>query len=398
MKKHYQNTIEETLTQIQSSTAGLTSKEATQRIETNGKNVLKEKSKKSPFKIFISQFQNMMILLLILVGIVSLVYSIVTHESVIEAIVIFACVLVNALMGFAQELKSENAIEALKDLTVSKVQVKRDGAWVEIDATELVTGDIIMLEAGDKIPADARVMKAIQAKVDESILTGESIAVEKTEQAIAKNVMLQEQTNMVFSGTVLVNGKIEAVVVATGMDTEIGKIAGGLNTKDDALTPLQVKVKKVSSFITVIACVLIAVALCYGLIKKLNAISIIMLCISMVLASVPEVLPVSITATLTIGVQQMSKRKTVVKQLAAIETLDATQIICTDKTGTITTNQMTLVEIYANDTLYKNVKMPHKHFEMLENVLALCNTTEHDVKHKGEFIGDPVEIALSKYL
>lgn len=398
MKKHYQNTIEETLTQVQSSTAGLTSKEATQRIETNGKNVLKEKSKKSPFKIFISQFQNMMILLLILVGIVSLVYSIVTHESVIEAIVIFACVLVNALMGFAQELKSENAIEALKDLTVSKVQVKRDGAWVEIDATELVTGDIIMLEAGDKIPADARVMKAIQAKVDESILTGESIAVEKTEQAIAKNVMLQEQTNMVFSGTVLVNGKIEAVVVATGMDTEIGKIAGGLNTKDDALTPLQVKVKKVSSFITVIACVLIAVALCYGLIKKLDAISIIMLCISMVLASVPEVLPVSITATLTIGVQQMSKRKTVVKQLSAIETLGATQIICTDKTGTITTNQMTLVEIYANDTLYKNVKMPHKHFEMLENVLALCNTTEHDVKHKGEFIGDPVEIALSKYL
>lgn len=398
MKKHYQNTIEETLTQVQSSTAGLTSKEATQRMETNGKNVLKEKSKKSPFKIFISQFQNMMILLLILVGIVSLVYSIVTHESVIEAIVIFACVLVNALMGFAQELKSENAIEALKDLTVSKVQVKRDGAWVEIDATELVTGDIIMLEAGDKIPADARVMKAIQAKVDESILTGESIAVEKTEQAIAKNVMLQEQTNMVFSGTVLVNGKIEAVVVATGMDTEIGKIAGGLNTKDDALTPLQVKVKKVSSFITVIACVLIAVALCYGLIKKLNAISIIMLCISMVLASVPEVLPVSITATLTIGVQQMSKRKTVVKQLSAIETLGATQIICTDKTGTITTNQMTLVEIYANDTLYKNVKMPHKHFEMLENVLALCNTTEHDVKHKGEFIGDPVEIALSKYL
>lgn len=398
MKKHYQNTIEETLTQVQSSTAGLTSKEATQRIETNGKNVLKEKSKKSPFKIFISQFQNMMILLLILVGIVSLVYSIVTHESVIEAIVIFACVLVNALMGFAQELKSENAIEALKDLTVSKVQVKRDGAWVEIDATELVTGDIIMLEAGDKIPADARVMKAIQAKVDESILTGESIAVEKTEQAIAKNVMLQEQTNMVFSGTVLVNGKIEAVVVATGMDTEIGKIAGGLNTKDDALTPLQVKVKKVSSFITVIACVLIAVALCYGLIKKLDAISIIMLCISMVLASVPEVLPVSITATLTIGVQQMSKRKTVVKQLSAIETLGATQIICTDKTGTITTNQMTLVEIYANDTLYKNVKMPYKHFEMLENVLALCNTTEHDVKHKGEFIGDPVEIALSKYL
>lgn len=398
MKKFYQTSVETTLKEVQSTTNGLSQTDAQKRLETHGKNVLKEKAKKSPFKIFLSQFQNMMILLLILVGIVSLVYSIVTHESVIEAIVIFSCVLVNALMGFVQELKSENAIEALKDLTVSKVQVKRDNVWVELDATEIVPGDILLLEAGDKIPADARVIKAIQAKVDESILTGESIAVDKTEAVITKNAMLQEQTNMVFSGTVLVNGKIEAVVVATGMDTEIGKIAGGLNTKDDALTPLQVKVKKVSSFITVIACVLIAAALCYGLIKKLDAISIIMLCISMVLASVPEVLPVSITATLTIGVQQMSKRKTVVKQLSAIETLGATQIICTDKTGTITTNQMTLVEIFTNDALYKNVKMPHKHFEMLENVLALCNDTEHDVKQKGEFIGDPVEIALSKYL
>ena len=293
-----------------------------------------------------------MIILLILVGIVSLVYSIVTNESVIEAIVIFGCVLVNAFMGFFQELKSENTIEALRDLTVSKVKVKRDENFEEIDATKLVVGDVILLEAGDKVPADARIIKAVSAKVDESILTGESIAVEKHAATISKDVLLQERKNIVYSGTSVVNGRIEAVIIATGMDTEIGSIAGSLDKKDESLTPLQVKVKKVSNFITVIACILIALTLCYGLIKKLDAISIIMLCISMVLASVPEVLPVSITATLTIGVQQMAKRKTVVKQLAAIETLGATQIICSDKTGTITTNQMTLVEIYANDKTY----------------------------------------------
>ena len=398
MKKFYQSTVEETFLNIKSNENGITNKEAQNRLESHGENILKEKAKKSPFRIFLQQFNNMMILLLILVGIVSLVHSLVTKQSVIEAIVIFGCVLVNALMGFAQELKSERAIDALKDLTVSKVQVKRDNVWIEIDATQVVVGDIMLLEAGDKIPADARIIKAINAKVDESILTGESVAVEKKVDVINKEVLLQERTNMVYSGTNIVNGRIEAVVVATGMDTEIGAIANSLDKKDEALTPLQVKVKKVSNFITVIACVLIAITLCYGLIKRLDAISIIMLCISMVLAAVPEVLPVSITATLTIGVQQMSKKKTVVKQLAAIETLGATQIICTDKTGTITTNQMTVVELFANEKVYRDVKLEHKELKMLNNIMGLCNDTEPNIKEKGDFIGDPVEIALSKYL
>lgn len=398
MKKYYQQDIETILKETNSSLKGLTTEVANERLSTNGENVLKQKQKKKPITIFFSQFNNMMIILLILVGIVSLVYSIVTNESVIEAIVIFGCVFVNAFMGFFQELKSENAIEALKDLTTSTVQVKRDDAWVEIDATKLVVGDIVMLDAGDKVPADCRIIREVKAKVDESILTGESLAVDKHSQVITKDVLLQDRKNMVFSGTSIVNGKVEAIVVCTGMDTEIGSIAGSLNKKEETLTPLQVKVKKVSSFITVIACVLIALTLCYGLIKELNAISIIMLCISMVLASVPEVLPVSITATLTIGVQQMSKRKTVVKQLAAIETLGATQIVCSDKTGTITTNQMTVVEIFANEKTYLDVKSNKEDLAMINNIMALCNDNEADVKRKGEFIGDPVEIALSKYL
>lgn len=398
MKKFYQETIEEVFESVKSSNEGLTTEEAKERLETNGKNVLKEKNKKSPLKIFFSQFNNMMTILLILVGIVSLVYSIVTKESVVEAIVIFVCVLVNTFMGFFQELKAENAIEALKDMTQSKAQVKRDGAWVELDTEELVVGDIIALESGDKIPADARILVAVNAKVDESILTGESIAVDKREEVVVGEKLIQDQTNIIFSGTSLVNGRIEAVIVRTGMDTELGKIAGTLDTAKEELTPLQVKVKKVSGFITVVACILIALTLCYGLIKQQTVISIIMLCISMVLAAVPEVLPVSITATLTIGVSQMAKKKTVVKQMAAIETLGATQVICSDKTGTITTNQMTLVEIYANEKTYLDVKTDNQELEMIQNVLALCNDTQPDKKNVGEFLGDPVEIALSKYL
>lgn len=396
MKKFYQSTIEEIFESTESCADGLSQKEAEKRLEEQGENILKQKKKKSPFLIFLSQFKNIMVILLILVGIVSLVYSIVNHESVMEAIVIFICVIINALMGFFQELKGENALEALKTLTASEVKVQRDNEWQVIDTSKLVVGDVISLEAGDKVPADCRIISCVNLKVDESILTGESLAVDKDEEVITKDVLLQERFNMIFSGTSVTNGRLEAVVVATAMNTEIGSIARNLDKKDDALTPLQVKVNKVSGFITIIASILIALALCYGIVKDLSVMSIIMLCISMVLASVPEVLPVSITATLTIGVQQMAKRKTIVKQMAAIETLGATQIICSDKTGTITTNQMTLVEIFANEKVYLDVKTNKHKFDVLEHILALANNTEHNAKDKAEFIGDPVEIALSK--
>ncbi len=398
MKKFYQNTPEELYEILETTSDGLTSEEAEKRLKEQGENVLKQKKKKSAFSIFLSQFKNIMVLLLILVGIVSLVYAIVNHESVVESIVIFCCVIINTLMGFFQELKGENALESLKTLTASSVKVQRDKKWQVVDTAKLVVGDVISLEAGDKVPADCRIISCVNLKADESILTGESLAVDKDEDVISKDVLLQERFNMIYSGTCISNGHLEAVVVATAMNTEIGSIARNLDQKDEALTPLQVKVKKVSGFITVVACILIALTLCYGIVKNLPTMSIIMLCISMILASVPEVLPKSITATLTIGVQQMAKRKTIVKQMAAIETLGATQIICSDKTGTITTNQMTLVEIYANEKIYLNVKSNKYNLDMLEHILALANNTEHNAKDRSEFIGDPVEIALSKYL
>lgn len=398
MKLFYQMEKQEVFDAVESSADGLTSDEASERLSEDGKNILKEKNKRKPIKIFFSQFANMMILLLILVGGVSLVYSIVNHESVIEAVVIFSCVMVNAIMGFIQEMKSENAIDSLKTMTSSKVQVKRNGAWIEVDASELVVGDVISLDAGDKVPADARILEAVSLKVDESVLTGESLSVEKFDDVLTGSKLIQDQTNILFSGTSIVNGRTEAIVIFTGMDTELGKIAGTLDKAEEALTPLQMKIKKVSGFITVIACILVAITLCYGLVLKKDALSIIMLCISMILASVPEVLPVSITATLTIGVEQMAKKKTVVKQLSAIETLGSTQIICSDKTGTITTNQMTLVEIYANEKKYIDIKKNYKELDICNHILGLCNDTVSDSKNKGEFMGDPVEIALSKYL
>lgn len=398
MKLFYQMEKQEVFDAVESSADGLTSDEASERLSEDGKNILKEKNKRKPIKIFFSQFANMMILLLILVGGVSLVYSIVNHESVIEAVVIFSCVMVNAIMGFIQEMKSENAIDSLKTMTSSKVQVKRNGAWIEVDASELVVGDVISLDAGDKVPADARILEAVSLKVDESVLTGESLSVEKFDDVLTGSKLIQDQTNILFSGTSIVNGRAEAIVIFTGMDTELGKIAGTLDKAEEALTPLQMKIKKVSGFITVIACILVAITLCYGLVLKKDALSIIMLCISMILASVPEVLPVSITATLTIGVEQMAKKKTVVKQLSAIETLGSTQIICSDKTGTITTNQMTLVEIYANEKKYIDIKKNYKELDICNHILGLCNDTVSDSKNKGEFMGDPVEIALSKYL
>ena len=218
MKQYYQMKSQEAINLLHSDDLqGLSSVEASTRLERYGDNVLKQKNKKSPLKIFLGQFANIMILLLILVGIVSLVYSIVNQESIIESIVIFSCVIVNAVMGFVQEMKSENAVESLKTITASKVQVKRDGLWKEIDAKELVVGDIISLDAGDKVPADARIISSVGLKVDESLLTGESLSVEKSESELVGDKLIQEQTNILFSGTSVVNGRAEAVVIYTGI-------------------------------------------------------------------------------------------------------------------------------------------------------------------------------------
>ena len=394
MKETYQKTIEEIYSEYQTSKEGLSDKEAERRLGLFGKNVLIQKNKKSKWKIFLSQFKNIMVILLLLVGVMSLVYAIFTSGDFLEPIVILGTSLINCLMGYFQESKAEDALEKLKNYSSAKAKVKRGGDITEIDAKDLVRGDYIILEAGDKIPADARIVESYFAKCDESILTGESMSVDKTEETITKKALIAERTDMVYSGTILVAGKIEAVVTDTGMNTELGKIASTLDSKEEPITPLQVKVNKISTFISCVAAILVAFVLCYGLIMDYTLLNVVMLCISMIVASVPECLPIAITATLSIGVSQMAKKKSIVRNLAAIETLGATEVICTDKTGTLTTNQMEILKVYTNGNLIPLEDI--KNYQTFINIMLCCsNSTKDD---DGKYRGDAVEVALNQYL
>lgn len=394
MKETYQKTIEEIYSEYQTSKEGLSDKEAERRLGLFGKNVLIQKNKKSKWKIFLSQFKNIMVILLLLVGVMSLVYAIFTSGDFLEPIVILGTSLINCLMGYFQESKAEDALEKLKNYSSAKAKVKRGGDITEIDAKDLVRGDYIILEAGDKIPADARIVESYFAKCDESILTGESMSVDKTEETITKKALIAERTDMVYSGTILVAGKIEAVVTDTGMNTELGKIASTLDSKEEPITPLQVKVNKISTFISCVAAILVAFVLCYGLIMDYTLLNVVMLCISMIAASVPECLPIAITATLSIGVSQMAKKKSIVRNLAAIETLGATEVICTDKTGTLTTNQMEILKVYTNGNLIPLEDI--KNYQTFINIMLCCNNSTKD--DDGKYRGDAVEVALNQYL
>ena len=394
MEKAYQKTTEEIYKELETSEKGLTNEESKKRLRTYGQNILAEKPKKTKLQIFLSQFKNMMVILLLVVGLLSLIYSIITGEDFLEPLVILGTTLVNCIMGYLQESKAEDATEKLKKYTANYVTVKRNNVSKELNSKYLVPGDYIILEAGDKVPADARIIQSYFAKTDESILTGESANVDKIDEVITKDAILAETYNMIYSGTVVTAGKIEAIVVNTGMNTELGKIAGAIDTKEEPVTPLQMKVAKVSRFITGVAFILIAFVLLYGLINHYTVLNIIMLCISMVVASVPESLTIAITATLSIGVSQMAKKKSIVKNLAAIETLGATEVICTDKTGTLTENKMHLTKIYTDE---KEIPLNElKNYQTLIDVMDGSNSAT--LSDNGTYTGDAVDVAIKNHL
>ncbi len=393
MKQAYQKTVEEIYKELNTKEEGLSKSEVLKRRQKYGPNVLIDKNKRTKLQIFLSQFKNMMIILLLVVGFLSLIYSFITKEDFLEPLVILGTTLINCIMGYFQESKAVNATEKLKKYSANYVTVKRNGISFDIDAKNLVPGDYIILEAGDKVPADARIIQNYFAKTDESILTGESNNVEKTALTITNETILAERYNMIYSGTVLVSGKIEAIVINTGMHTELGKIAGALDTKEEPVTPIQMKVAKVSRFITGVAFILIAFVLVYGLINHYTVLNIIMLCISMIVASVPESLTIAITATLSIGVGQMAKKKSIVKNLAAIETLGATEIICTDKTGTLTENKMKITKIYANQEISFEQLKDHQN---LIDVMNYSNSAT--LTADGSYTGDAVDVAIKNFL
>lgn len=394
MNDAYKKTIVEIYKELNINNNGLSLQKVKELQKLNGKNELIQKNKKTKLQIFISQFKNIMIILLLVVGILSLIYSIISGDDFLEPIIILGTSILNCFMGFLQESKSEDAIGKLKKYSANYVTVKRAGKYKEIDSKNLVVGDYLILEAGDKIPADARVVESYFGKVNESILTGESLSVDKVEDAIKTDVPTSERTNMIYSGTVLVAGKIEAIVVAIGMDTELGKIASVMDTKEEPVTPLQLKVKKISQFITIVAIFLIAFVLIYGLVNGYSGLSLVMLCISMIVASVPECLPVAITATLSIGVGQMAKKKSIVRNLSAIETLGSTEVICTDKTGTLTENKMEVTRIFVSD---KEIELNEiKNYSIFIDIINYCNTAV--LNDNGTHNGDAVDVALKDFL
>ena len=393
MNDAYLKTKEEVLKEYKTSMDGLSNSEAKKRQNLIGKNILIEKNKKSKLSIFLKQFKNVMIILLLVVGLMSLFYAIFTNGDFLEPIVILGTTLVNCIMGYFQESKAEDAIEKLKNYSSEYTTVKRDGKLEKINSEDLVEGDYIILEAGDKVPADARIIESHFAKCDEAILTGESLNVEKIDEVLKGDLIIAERKNMVYSGTVVTAGKIEAIVVDIGMDTELGKIAASIDTSVEPITPLQVKIKKISSFISGIAAFLVAFVMCYGIIMDYSLLNVFMLSISMIVASVPECLPIAITATLSIGVSEMAKKKSIVRNLAAIETLGATEVICTDKTGTLTTNKMEVIKIYTDNNII-NLRDIKNNPELID-IMALCNNAAFDNK---DFFGDSIEVALANYL
>lgn len=395
--RYYDENVDKVLSYLQTSEEGLDKDEVKSRINRYGLNKLKETNKKSNFSKFIDQFKDLMIIILIAAAIFSGISAYLNNESYTDTIVIFAVVIINAIMGFVQELKAESAVESLKKMTTPNAKVKRNGKIMVCSSEEIVPGDIIELEAGDKVPADARVIWEVSSSVDESMLTGESEMVQKDVQTVDSNAQINERTNMIYSGCNVVYGKITAVVVATGMNTELGKIASSIQKDKDVLSPLQVKINNISKVLSIIIAIIIGIVLCYGIMIGNSILEIIMLCISLAVAAIPEGLPAVITIALSLGTTSMAKKNTIVRKISAVETLGSIDIICSDKTGTITQNKMKVKEVIFNNRNYKVEKEPIENSDLIINMMVLCNDTKFDLEDNTNLIGDPTETALVKY-
>ena len=316
-----------------------------------GPNKLKEKKKKSNMQRFFDQFKDVMILILIAAAVISFVIACVEGNPMefFEPVLILLIVVLNAFMGMLQESKAEKALDALKSMSAPHARVLRDGEERMIDASELVPGDIIRLEAGDFIPADARLLHSVSLKSEESALTGESVPSEKDAQAIIdEKAALGDRNNMVFSGCSITYGTATAVVTATGMNTEMGKIANLLEGESDSQTPLQKKLAQLGKYLGILALAACAVIFIVGLVNGIPVMEIFMTAVSLAVSAIPEGLPAIVTIVLSIGVQRMVKKNALIRRLPAVETLGSASVICSDKTGTLTQNRMTLVEAYVD--------------------------------------------------
>ena len=396
--KPYLQPIGEVFADVKSCENGLTAEESEARLQSQGKNKLAEGKKEPMILRFLKQFIEPMTLILIVAAIISAVMSGLNKEFPTDVIIIMSVVVINAVLGVLQESKAEKAIDALQKIAAATSKVIRNGRIVVVKSEDLVVGDVIVLEAGDAVPADARIIECASMKVEEAALTGESVPVIKTVEAITSNgadVPLGDRKNMVFMGSTVVYGRGKAVIVGTGMNTEMGKIANALQTAKEGKTPLQQKLSQLSKVLTYmvigICVVIFAISLIRAAVDKTlmndtanTILNTFMIAVSLAVAAIPEGLATVVTIVLSIGVTNMSKRNAIIRKLTAVETLGCTQIICSDKTGTLTQNKMTVVEHYGDDE------------KLLANAMSLCSDAEYDVE-KGEATGEPTECALVNY-
>ena len=384
--------IDETITQLDSSFNGLTSKQAIKRLQQNGKNILEKEKNKNPFIIFLKQLVDPLVYVLLAGFVLSLFL-----KEFTDACIIIIVVILNATLSTYQELKAQKALKSLNDLTTTMCLVKRDNKIIEIKAEDLVVGDIEILEAGRNVSADLRLIKSNHLLIDESSLTGESIPVEKDANYESTTQMaLGDQKNMAFKATYVINGSGEGIVIKTGMNTEIGKIAKLMKNEKKKITPLQKKLNEISKILaltTIFLCVLIFVI---AWLQKRNTLEMLITAISLAVAVIPEGLLAVVTIVLSLGVQKLSKVKAIIKKLPSVETLGCVNVICSDKTGTLTLNQMSVTKVMYNQTIFdsNNLNNGNNELKMLALGCLCCNdATINDNK----YLGDPTEIALLKF-
>lgn len=390
--KFYLEEAEQVMKDLDAVPEGLTSDEASKRLEKYGKNELAKPKGKSLIRRFLEQLADPMIIILLVAAVVSGITAAYANESFADVFIILFVVIINAVLGVYQESKAEKAIEALQKMTAATSKVLRDGEISHVKSADMVPGDVVLLEAGDAVPADCRIIESASLKIEEAALTGESVPagkiMEKLLPSDGKDVPLGDRKNMAYMGSTVVYGRGKAVVTRTGMETEMGKIASAITNAEDGQTPLQKKLSQLSkilSFIVLGICVFIFIFsfVRAGDFSFATAIDTFMIAVSLAVAAIPEGLATVVTIVLSMGVTGMSKRNAVIRKLTAVETLGCAQIICSDKTGTLTQNKMTVVEHYSADE------------KLLARAMALC--TDAEVQHDGSVTGEPTEAALVAY-
>ena len=389
--KYYQLTGEQALAELKSSANGLTETEVKARQEKYGPNVLESKKHTTLLQKFIAQFKDLMIVILMVAALVAMLAG-----EVSDALIIFLVVILNAVFGVFQEAKAENAIDALQEMTTPYSRVKRNGVVMQVKSDEIVPGDIVLLEAGDIVPADMRILESSSLKIEEAALTGESVPVDKESSVLTeKEPPLGEQSNLCFMNTSVTYGTAEAVVFATGMQTQVGHIATMLDEVDNSVTPLQKHITHLSKVLTVLILIIAVVIFVFGVMTgRESVLDMLLTAISLAVAAIPEGLPAIVTITLALGTQTMAKRKALVRKLPAVETLGTTEIIASDKTGTLTQNKMTVEQLYTDHNLVAADSFKVSPEKRLAQIMILANDSQET---PDGLVGDPTETALIQY-